>query len=246
MFSCDLPSGPRSLVVKFNINYLDLHTNHGHPLVGNTSSLLCDAFGCLLCNFLENFLRRSLYNFLRSHFSLELLPVGPSTRARQNFHIVFDVRHGRRAADRFADHIQRGILHLREADAASAHIQFLSRLRPRLLEPRALRLVAVNAHEVNRHVALLARKRRHHQRLARIAVITERPHAVRHGVTDHSPEHGFLVILVEIRANHFAQHLDPLAAIMKLRWLPSDGSPVVQLVPMSVEGQLTVTAWGVC
>ena len=196
---------------------------------------MCDAFGCLLCSFLYNFLCRSLRNFLRRHFSLELLPVGSSARARQNFHIVFDVRHGRRAADRFADHIQRGILHLREADAASAHVQFLSRLRPRLLEPRALRLVAVNAHEVNRHVALLARKRRHHQRLARIAVITERPHAVRHGVTDHSPKHGFLVILVEVLANHFAQHLDPLAAIMKVRWLPSEGPPAARILPVSAE-----------
>ena len=115
--------------------------------------------------------------------------------------------------DDVADDLERGVLELLQADAAAAHVELPARLGPRVLEPRALGLVVVDAHEVDRHGALLAGERGHEQRLLRVAVIAARPDAVRHGVADHAVEHAFFIVLVEVLEDDLAERLDARAAV---------------------------------
>ena len=77
--------------------------------------------------------------------------------------------------------------------------------------------MAVDAHEVQRHVPLLRRKGRERQRLFRVAVVPRRIDPVRDVVSDHPVLNPLLITLVQVVQDHLPHRLDRPPPILRQR-----------------------------
>jgi len=135
-------------------------------------------------------------------------------------YVMCDVFLRGHALERLANEIKRQIIEFGEANARLAEGgfgQFLARLDPLINEALFFSFIAIDAHEVERHVILLRSHTRKGQRLFWIAVIPGRIDAVGDVVTDHAVLHALFEWLVEVLEDHLAQRLQRLAAIFGQR-----------------------------
>src|SRR5207248_790867 len=104
----------------------------------------------------------------RRRWSLaSLLP--PLRRGAAQLFASLDVGPRRDPRDRLADHIEWQVLELLETYARLSHVELLPARGVRLAKPCSHGAVAVDAHQVKRHVVLLRREMGERQRLLRIA-----------------------------------------------------------------------------
>ena len=94
---------------------------------------------------------------------------GVHRRGRPRHALSGDQVLDRRASDRLADDVERDVDAPPEADAALPHVELPAGRLPRPSKPRVI--VAVHAHQVERHVPLLAGERRHGERRAGLAAV---------------------------------------------------------------------------
>src|SRR5262245_46285313 len=120
-----------------------------------------------------------------------------------------ELLHRHRARD-VGDHVQRQVVERLEADAGLAHVELL----PRRLEARGQLLLhgtfCVAAHEIERHVVLLASDRGVAQRLAVVRVGIDREG---HVPRDHPPGERLLVALGQVLVDELPEFHERCAAV---------------------------------
>ena len=108
----------------------------------------------------------------------------------EEFFDAGDVFLDRNAGDGLADDVERKVFEFFEADAGFTHVKFLAGVGIGFAKPLLGLRIAVNRHEINRHMIFLRADHGECQRLRGIAMITGGIDVVRNGVADHSALRG--------------------------------------------------------